>query len=953
MKLKLLGVTCILMLLLTGSVFSAVTGKITGVISDAANQQPLVGVTVAVQGTNWGAITDVDGRYTILNVPVGTYVLNISAVGYNSIEVTDVDVHSDLATYQSHAMAASVTELSTTITVKAENPLIVKDKTTSVNIVKAEEIQSMPTRGFEEIVGLQNSVVRMNSNTDINQRGGAAIKANGPSINLRGGRPSEVAYYVDGFSQQDPLSGLSTANVSNNAIQEISVTSGAFSAEYGHVASGIVNVVTKSGTDEYHFTTEVVSDNVGLADNVFDHNFYTADFSGPLPFMEKGYFYVSGERRYLQDRTPSIKTEDFFAANGLANNDGAALPNNSLSGWSWQGKMDMNLTPTFKFTLNGNGSVDNWQQYQHFYNNPYQPGQIEHTPRYEDINWGINGKITHTLNANNYYNLSVSYFYTERFRGDGVLFKDYEAYTRGGITNPESDQYSLYVEGDSVMTVDEVSGDTSYVFYLHVYDDYLLRKSSYVGVKGDFNSQLNASNTMKLGFDFQRHTLRYYRDLAPTLGTMSSTNINRYGMDITGNDSDDENYKNSTKNPINLGIYLQNRFDWRGLVLNTGLRFDYFDYKAQRIINPERPFDPTGANPADGTIDEADLEDSEKFTRLSPRLGISFPVSDKTQMHINYGKFFQRPDLTNLYVGYDFYEARVGAGSYFPFPSPNLEPEKITQYEIGMTHQLGDYTAIDITAYYKDVQDLTQIYHQSPGFPFVYDIYSNVDFGTIKGIDIGLTMRRNRNIQMNIKYSLSYATGTGSYSGSTYNIAWKSPNDNPKTTNPLDYDQRHTIIGMFDFRTGKGEGPSVGDYKPLENFGFNALIQLGSGTPYTPTQVYDAITSASVNQYPTGGVNSANLPWTFSIDIKAEKKFVFNKFQIIPYIWVKNLLDAENVSSVYEGTGKADVTGYLETDEGQLKAQDDEYTARYQTLQENPKNYLNPRQIFAGLRVTF
>lgn len=952
MKLKLLGVTCILMLLLAGSAFSAVTGKITGVITDAANQQPLVGVTVAVQGTTWGAITDVDGRYSINNVPVGTYNIIISAVGYNSIEVTAVDVHADLATYQSHAMAASVTELTTTITVKGENPLIVKDKTTSVNIVKAEEIQSMPTRGFEEIVGLQNSVVRMNSNTDINQRGGAAIKANGPSINLRGGRPSEVAYYVDGFSQQDPLSGLSTANVSNNAIQEISVTSGAFSAEYGHVASGIVNVVTKSGTDDYHFTTEAVSDNVGLSENVFDQNFYTADVSGPLPFMEKGYFYLSGERRYLQDRTPSTKTEEFFTETGLTNNDGAALPNNSLSGWSWQGKLDMNFTPTFKFTLNGNGSIDNWQQYQHFYNNPYQPSQIEHTPRYEDINYGINGKITHTLNANNYYNLSLSYFYTERFRGDGVLFRDYEAYNRD-ITNPELDQYSLYVEGDSVMTVDPVSGDTSYAFYLHYYDDYLIRKSSYVGVKGDFNSQLNASSTMKLGFDFQRHTLRYYRDLAPALGTLSSSNINRYGMDITGNDSDNENFQNDTKHPINLGIYIQDRFDWRGLVLNAGLRFDYFDYKTLRIINPQRPFDPNSVDPSDGTIDESDLEPSKKFTRLSPRLGISFPVSEKTQMHINYGKFFQRPDLTNLYVGYDFYEARVGAGSYFPFPSPNLEPEKITQYEIGMSHQLGDYTALDVTAYYKDVQDLTQIFHQSPGFPYVYDIYSNVDFGTIKGVDIGLTMRRNRNIQMSVKYSLSYASGTGSYSGSTYNIAWKSPNDNPKTTNPLDYDQRHTIIGLFDYRTGKGEGPSIGDYKPLENFGFNALVQLGSGTPYTPTQVYDAISQASVDQYPIGGINSANLPWTFSIDIKAEKRFVFSKFQIIPYLWVKNLLDAENVSSVYEGTGKADVTGYLETDEGQLKAQDDEYAARYQTLQENPKNYLNPRQIFAGLRVTF
>ncbi|KAA3637086.1 MAG: carboxypeptidase-like regulatory domain-containing protein, partial [Calditrichaeota bacterium] len=189
MKLKLFSVTCAILLLLAGTVFSAVTGKIVGVITDVDNQQPLVGVTVSVQGTSWGAVTDVDGRYQIQNVPVGTYNLVITTVGYQGIELTGVDVHADLATYQSQALSSKVTELGTTISVVAENPLIIKDKTTTVNIIKSEEIQALPTRGFEQIVGIQNSVVRMNSNVDNAQRGGSARKATGGSINLRGGRP--------------------------------------------------------------------------------------------------------------------------------------------------------------------------------------------------------------------------------------------------------------------------------------------------------------------------------------------------------------------------------------------------------------------------------------------------------------------------------------------------------------------------------------------------------------------------------------------------------------------------------------------------------------------------------------------------------------------------------------------------------------------------------------------
>ncbi|KAA3635401.1 MAG: TonB-dependent receptor, partial [Calditrichaeota bacterium] len=767
----------------------------------------------------------------------------------------------------------------------------------------------------------------------------------------RGGRPSEVAYYIDGFSQQDPLSGLSTANISNNAIQEVSITSGAFSAEYGHVASGIVNVITNSGSDEYHGTIEFVTDNfLKDAKKVYDHNYYTGDFSGPLPGLEKGFFYLSGERRYLQDRTPSPKTEEVFSGFGLASQYGNELPNNDLSGWSYQGKVDYNFTPNVKFQLSGNGSVDNWQEYRHYYNNPFYETQIDHTPRTKDENLGLNAKLTHTLNSNNFYNFSLSYFKTERFVGDGVIYDDLEGYRRDQA-NPEWDEYSLFREGDTL------GGN----FYIGYYDQYFKRKSEYIGIKADYNSQINASNTFKVGFDFQRHTLRQYNNTYPTNYDDSTgynnLYLNRYGYDVNGNESDNEEWQNETKKPINLGIYVQDRFDWRGLIINAGLRFDYFDYKALKIKNPSRPFDPENLNDADYVLDESDVEASEKFSRISPRLGVSFPISDATQMHINYGKFFQRPDLNNLYVGYDYYEERAKRSGFFSvFASPNLEPEKVTQYEVGMSHQMNDYTAFDITAYYKDVQDLTQGLEISPAYPYVYNVYGNVDFGTIKGVDFGLTMRRNRNISASIKYSLSYATGTGSYAGTNRNILWKNSTGTPKTTNPLEYDQRHAISGVFDIRTGKGEGPMIGDIRPLENFGFNALFSVGSGTPYTPMQVYDAVTSRSVDQNPTAGINTSHLPWQFSIDIKLERSFMISeKYKIVPYLWIQNLLDNENIVSVYEGTGKADKTGFLESEAGQQNVTSNgaDYTDRYELLEQNPKNYGPPRMIFLGLRMSF
>ncbi|MBU0982383.1 MAG: TonB-dependent receptor, partial [candidate division Zixibacteria bacterium] len=285
MKPRLLLAALVIVCVATSLTFGATTGKITGVITDAQTNEPLVGATVLVVGTNLGASTDIDGRYIVLNVPVDTYTLRISSVGYGTLEVSNVSVSVDLATYQSHALSSEATDIGQVITVVAEQPLVIKDKTTTVDVVSREELLAMPTRGFEQVVGIQNSVVRMNSNVDVRQRGGRESMAMAPEINLRGGRPSEVAYYVDGFSQQDPLSGISTTNINNNAIKEVSVTSGAFSAEYGHVASGVVNVTTNSGSEKYSGNVELVSDNVAapLGYESYDQNFYSADFSGPIP----------------------------------------------------------------------------------------------------------------------------------------------------------------------------------------------------------------------------------------------------------------------------------------------------------------------------------------------------------------------------------------------------------------------------------------------------------------------------------------------------------------------------------------------------------------------------------------------------------------------------------------------------------------------------------------------
>lgn len=938
MRLKFMTIVSVLVIIVAGSALAGVTGRITGEITDASTNEPIIGVTVSVQGTSSGAITDLDGRYLVMNIPVGDYTLVISAVGYATVEISNLHVSADLATYQSYEMTSQATELGTIISVTAETPIIIKDKTTTMNIVRAEEILAMPVRGFEDVVGLQNSVVRLGGNNFTKrQRGDREAIGNGSEINLRGGRRSEVAYYVDGFSQQDPLSGISTANINNNAIKEISIISGAFSAEYGHVSSGIINVVTNSGTDEYHGTIDAVTDNV--VGDKFDQNWYEADFGGPIPGLENGTFFLSGERRWLADRTPSSKTEEFFTQSGIDTvfSEPHRMPGNSLAGWSFQGKIDYDFSPNFKLALSGNGSIDNWREFrQEWLLSP------EHAPRYKDENYGVNAKITHTLNSKTFYNLSASFFLTERLRGDGVIFDDYNAYYRDNIpADPEFEQFLLFRD-----PMDSATGAPSY------YGRYLHRRAWYLGIRGDLTAQLNADHTTKIGFEFQRHTLRLFENLNATKfqyldATEAESNpglVNRYGFNKDGEFSDDEGTANETKHPINLGLYVQDRLEWRGLILNAGLRFDYFDYKAQRVKNLADPF------AGDATLDDEDLEDSEKFYRLSPRLGVSFPISDVTQMHINYGKYYQRPDLNRLYAGLDFFQKRVVDGSYYPFPSPNLEPEKTTQYEVAMTHKMSATTSFDVVAYYKDITDLTQIFHQAPAFPQEYDYYANGDYGTVKGVEFGFDMRRTNNIALNIKYTLSWVNGTGSQAETSYQIAWKNSDGIIKAVSPLDYDQRHSFTGNFNLRFGEGEGPVFGEATPLENFGVHAIVQLSSGTPYTPTLFYESASEGSLSSNPITTINAGRLPWYFTIDLKAEKTFSFGSYSIVPYVSVLNLLDHENVSSVYEATGKADTDGWLSNPSAST---DPDYVKLYNMKIANPTNYFNPRMFLFGLRASF
>ncbi len=961
MRISLTKALLLLIALLGGvstSVLADITGRIEGKIVDAESGEPVIGVTVALLDTDLGGISDQDGNYFILQVPVGTHTLKFTSLGYTAVTVTELSVSADQNVIQDAEMSTAVEELGEGITVVAGKPLVDKGKSMSVTTISAEEIDRLPTRGYQPIVGLQAGVVTTFARVG-NRTRGRREASTSAELNIRGGRPTSVLYLVDGFSQQDPLSGLSTTSINNNAIQEVSIITGGFPAEYGYVSAGVVNTITKSGTKEFSGTAEILSDEV-LGDEGYGLNTYAFSIGGPLKFTEKGDFFLSTERREFADRTPSPVTDEVipFALPGASSSD-KRLPNNDSRGWTYQGKLRYNFTPATKLQLTGNGSIEKWKEYRHsmLFNS-------SHVARYIDENIGLNARLTHTVSPKTFFTLSAGYFRTERERGDNVFFDDLTQY---GIDNFALTENLFYDPGATALQ-----------------GGYLHRISSYWQAKADLTTVPAPGHTVKAGVDFQRHTLRRYNHLNPegvafnpltefkniddTLPQRALDSVqrisdslnawqdaNRYGFTFDGEVGDDPNGRDNAKNPFNLAVYLQDRFNWNGMVITGGVRFDMFDYNTLAFADPTAPF-AAGANTS--ALDPEDLVDSDVQSRLSPRLGLAFPIDDRTNMHFSFGKFFKRPDLDKLYVGFDYVDYKLdpnAAGYFFPIGNPNLEPERTTAYEVGISHQVGNSSALDVTAFYRDIQDLIQIISQSSN-PRQFTIFQNTDFATVKGLELGYRTRRSRSITLDLKYTLSMASGTGSFANTQRNIAWTADNA-PIQASPLKFDQRHQLTGIIDIRRDGSSGPEI-----LQNLGLSTVVKFSSGAPYTPTIPYNEVTLAAVAATVDGPINSVRGPNTFTIDVKGDKTFsIGSGLKLNAYIWVQNLLDRKNPVFVYESSGQANTTGWLSSTDGlgflsanqSVNFQGHGLEQLYNFRENDPTNFANPRLIQFGLKFLF
>ena len=880
------------LLLAVSGIYAGETGRIVGQVIDAQTREPLVGVNVVIEGTESGAATDMQGKFLITNVASRRVNVTASYMGYESITKKDVLVILDQTITVDFQLNSTVIPIEKPIVVQAEREMVIRTAVATTRTISSEEFTRLPVNQLTQLVGLQAGVRQDDT------RGWTHI---------RGGRYDDVSYLIDGVAARDAVYGVlwSSPKPTTEAISEIIVITGSFDPEYGEAMSGIVQAITKEGglqtSSRVKYTTDKMFPNPDLN---FGYNQVTWTLGGPIPSYDRMRYFLStqflktdADRECLY-KVPSPRAE--IAAEGKLTYN---LPKN------------FPLTREgFKVTIDGHHSEYQWQGYSHSYRY-WLKGVFANRVRSNKANLHLNNMITSKL----VWTFKTGIFNTELLRaprdfeleandtagmagfwhksglwtrykfmgedwvfnnprGDsirGALLNMYQGYQPSG-NSADTIIYRYRVNGhDTTVYIGGMKGlgyraedltmNNPYgvpgLFYGdgNQYFHYRTTQTKYI--KGDLTWTPNKIHELKVGFDLTQYLMAEYTNQSPY----------------------DPNpfWEYYQAKPLTFATFLQDRADFEDLVVRGGIRFDYLDAKTTRRLFPES---------IGGTVIIRDsMVPVDKKYRISPRLGISFPLSERIKFRFSYGHFFKNPTFGDLFSSSQFSALDISRRPNTIVGNPDLAAEKTIAYEMGFDAQLSDVFAFDLTTYYKDVYDLsgTRIVQAIPS----YNMYYNVEYARIMGAEATFSKQLSDYWRASASYTYQIAKGTASTSTSQYN------NNPTQVDYPLDQDVRHQASADLSLSF-----PTDFRFMPMREFEASLLSRFSSGSPYTPTDIRG--TAIAEN-------NSARMPASFTIDSRLNKIVHLGNFHINIFCDIYNLLNTEVVAAVFAMTGSASDRGRI------------------------------------------
>jgi len=910
MKFKIKYLTLLFLFAFCQIIMAGTTGKITGKIIDASTGNPLPGVNVVLRGTGIGAATDINGNYLILNVRPGRYDIEAMMIGYGKQVVTDVLVQIDLTTRVDFVLKRKVLETEA-ITIVAERSFVQKDLTSSEVRITSEDITTMPVIEMRDILELQS---------------GVTLDAGG-GLHIRGGRSSEVAYWLDGIPVTDVYNGSESIVPANEAIQELQVISGTYNAEYGNAMSGIINIVTKEGAKEFKGSISAYGGDYLSRDNQlfpgigqinpFSEKDIQLSLSGPVPLLSgRASFYTTARYNY---------TDGWLYGKSYFSIYGDTLPNVDFVPMNWNKKLSTHsklsflLSPKFKVRL---GYVTSDRIYENFSHNlQYVPdANIEKNNHSRNLSFGI----THTISEKFFYNLNLSSYFT---------------YFKMFMFEDEND--SAYI--DPYYWKHKKRTNPYYWFTDNsINKNRFFRRTDTKVAKIDFTSQLTNIHLLKFGLEGKLHALELDEYSIIDDPNVRDTVFTPYipKRDISGKEFGEFRREYYLEKPKEFSAYIQDKIEFQSVIINLGLRLDYFDANTKIPANPNEPFID---NPRDPNLDTLTLEERNEFwwkettpqSQLSPRLGIAYPITDKGVIHFSFGHFFQIPQFKLLFQkpGYKIPES---SGHFGIYRNPDMKPQKTTMYELGLRQELVGNFTVDITGFYRDVRDWV-----SSGIPIdvgggaSYYTYVNKDYANVRGIILS-TKSYGSNYSFNLYYTYQIAEGSNSDPGDEFSAV--SKNLEPRRyIVPLNWDQTHTLNGSVFIGTQKGGATLIGRY--------------GSGYPYTPQ--ISVASRFGRNVSTELETNSRRKPKTYEFDLRLLRELKFLGLNVTLFMDIYNLFDTRNEIRVWRDTGRINKTLEEPSTPWEISLYDSPY--RINTIHEyftHQEWYSEPRRIHFGFKIS-
>ncbi len=663
------------------------------------------------------------------------------------------------------------------------------------------------------------------------------------TLHVRGGRATEVDYLIDGVSVVDPLSGEFGIEPARGVADEVVFMPGGFSAEYGRAMSGVINLVTVNPRRSFGAGYRLKSEKP--MPFYYDFGYTDQGVNVHLPvYRELGTFINLGTTA-MDDWDPRL----------------FRLPHKGRADYSVYGKAQWQ--PSGKVRLTGSATLfrtqfDRYHTKWRFRLNEYR----------SDLRHGrlFTLKTSYMPNSLSYYGLALSRFSTDktfgvREPGPVRLFSDFRFRDTSEYLRPVIDERNPW----------HVRWNRYWYFYsAGNYDQYRHTRSEVVNATLSGSSQITHHHQLSWGtaadfFDVASDWRRWIRSNSPFHDTYHFR-------------------------PLGLSAYIQDKIEHEGLYANLGLRFDRLDPKA--------------AVSDSGLIPQPSADSGHVFsvpaqTRVSPRLGASFRVTEWLFARANYGYYVQFPLLSQLYDNTvkPMYYRTSYRDSLLVVGNPHLAPERTQAYEVGLQGELTRNLLLTANLWRKDVYDLVGT-HEVPRLPERYVTYVNNDYARLTGLELIADLRRAW-FGAKLSYTLSFARGTSSYANQAYYEFILRGATVPAVEYPLDFDQRNRVFFQLTAALPRSiTGLTVLD-RVLDSLGLYLLGYLGNGLPYSPPGGKGDPTTW----------NTKVGPWRSNVDAVVGKGWNLGRYRFDLVVEVLNVLDVRDIMYVYPATGQPDDDG--------------------------------------------